>query len=200
MRTYDQLEQVCLQLEYVWDTEDRKINSIFERTNDEITNKFTDWWHLVFIRDGLKVVLSIPATTKAGIKGAIDSPIEHNGIIGTAIIIPDQYVNSWEFHDTDKEFSHYPYFRQVQPIMYWRDGNKDLEIDRVNEEKGIAGTHWHIMSNVGTYGSGLVNNWSEGCMGSPEPEYKKILSAVREHVLNYGNLFTGTILESKDFN
>jgi len=54
------------------------------------------------------------------------------------------------------------------------------------------------MSNVGTFGSGEVNNWSLGCMGAAEPEFKKILPIVRASVKLYGDKFTGTIIESKD--
>jgi hypothetical protein len=53
------------------------------------------------------------------------------------------------------------------------------------------------MSQNNTYGSGLVNNWSLGCMGSPEPEFEKILPITRISCGIYGNKVTGTIIESK---
>ena len=147
--------------------------------------------------------MTIPATTKAGIKGAFDAPPTVEGITGTAVIIPGQYIDTWKFIDvadgTNAPKKGYPfdkeYFRQVKGIKYWRDGNKDLVIDHVQEQDNkIFGTQWHKMSNPGTYGSGLVNNWSEGCMGAVEPEFQKILPIVRESVKVHGDLFTGTII------
>jgi hypothetical protein len=145
------------------------------------------------------VILTIPATTKPGLKGSILEPVTVDGVTGTAVIKPGQYPGAWEFHDTFDEFSKYPYFRQVGPVDYWRDGDKDLVIDHVqDQEDRIFGTHWHIMSHIDTYGSGQVNNWSLGCMGAPEPEFKKILPVIRKAVKRYGKKFTGTLIESKD--
>lgn len=200
MRTYSNIKQAVKNKGYSFFEGNLNLNFVFERTSDIITNKFTDWLHLAFQENGVDNILTIPCTTKPGIKGSTDSPITYEGVTGTAIIVPGQYKSTWEFRDTDKEFSHYPYFRQVKPIDYWRDGNKDQLVDRVQfQDDKIFGTHWHKMSQVGTYGSGLVNNWSLGCMGAAEPEFKKLLPIVRKSVVIYGNRFTGTILESKDF-
>jgi len=176
------------------------LNCIWERTSDEITNHFTDFLHILYLDNKKEIIITIPATTKPGLKGSILEPNTVAGITGTAIIIPDQYLRTWEFRDTFEEFSKYPYFRQIAPINYWRDGDKDNHIDKVQLQKSkIFGTHWHKMSQIGTYGTGQVNNWSLGCMGAPEPEFKKILPIIRKSAKLYGNKFTGTILESKDF-
>jgi hypothetical protein len=53
------------------------------------------------------------------------------------------------------------------------------------------------MSQNGTYGSGQINNWSLGCMGAAEPQFKKILKITRIAVKLYGPNVTGTIIESK---
>jgi hypothetical protein len=196
MRTYEQIEKTMLFKNYVFDNRPNFANFIWERTSDEVTNKFTDFLHVAYNLQ----VLSIPATTKAGSNGAFYKPPTVEGLTGTAVIIPNQYLKTHKFKDTIQEFSTYPYFRQIAPIDYWRDGNKDLKIDRVQLQKQkIFGTHWHRMSQNDTYGSGLVNNWSEGCMGSPEPEFKKIIPIVREHLAYYGDLHTLTLLETKDF-
>lgn len=196
MRTFEQIEKSVLSKGYVFNKRPNFVNFIWERTSDNITNKFTDFLHICYNLQ----VLTIPATTKAGTNGAFLAPRTVEGITGTAVIIPNQYLNTHQFKDTTKEFSSYPYFRQIKPLDYWRDGDKDLVIDRVQlQNQKVFFTHWHRMSNNGTYGSGLVNNWSEGCMGSPEPEWKKILPIVREHVPMYGDKFTTTLMETKDF-
>ena len=200
MKTYDVVKKAVINKGYNWFDGDLNLNIIWERTSDEITNRFTDFLHIVYSENNINKILSLPATTKPGIKGAIDSPITYEGVTGTAIIIPNQYLSAWEFRDVYNEFSEYPYFRQVKKISYWRDGNKDLVVDHVQEQKNkIFGTHWHKMSNIRTYGSGYVNNWSMGCMGCPEPLWYAFLPIARESAKRYGNIFTGTIIESKDF-
>ena len=200
MRTYDELQKTVAKKSYKFYTDDLKLNMIWERTNETITNIFTDYLYVAYVDGGKKKVICIPATTKPGLKGSIDSPITHEGVTGTAIIVPGQYVDAWSFRDTSKEFSSYPYFRQYGKIDYWRDFDKDREIDRVQfQDDKIFGTHWHKMSNNGTYGSGQINNWSLGCMGASEPEFKKILTIVRASVKAHGVKFTGTILETPDF-
>lgn len=197
---YEKLKQIVKDLGYVWFEGPYNVNFIWERTSDIITNKFTDFLHCCYQTEenGTGFVITIPATTKPGLKGSILEPVTVNGVTGTAIIKPGQYRGAWEFRDTFKEFSEYPYFRQVKPIDYWRDGDKDHEIDRVqDQEDKIFGTHWHRMSQNNTYGSGLINNWSLGCMGAPEPEFEKILPLVRENCKRYGNRVTGTIIETK---
>jgi len=200
MKTYESIRKSVLAKNYKWYEGNLNVNIIWERTSDDITNMFTDFLHIVYTENNINKTLSLPATTKPGIRGGIDSPIIYEGITGTAIIIPGQYISSWEFKDTYKEFSEYPYFRQVKGIKYWRDGNKDLIIDHVQEQDNkIFNTHCHRMSNTGTYGLGFINNWSLGCMGCPEPIWYAVLPIIRESVKLYGTIFSGTILESNDF-
>lgn len=201
VRTYHQIKDSVLALGLNWENGPFKLNFVWERTNDEITNRFTDLLHVCWCGPGPAGtnILTIPATTKPGLKGSILEPVTVAGVTGTAIIKPGQYINAWQFKDTDKEFSHYPYFRQIGPVDYWRDGDKDQLIDKVqDQEDKLFGTHWHVMSQKDTYGSSQINNWSLGCMGAPEPEYKKILNVVRESVKIHGPKFTGTIIESKN--
>lgn len=197
-RTYQQLKSALINMGYIWNEKQGQLNCIWERTNDEITNKFTDLLHITFMGpNNVGQILTIPATTKPGLKGSILEPTTVAGVTGTAIIKPGQYKDAWEFRDNDKEFSSYPYFKQVGQVDYWRDGNKDTHVDHVqDQDKKVFGTHWHRMSQNNTYGSGLINNWSLGCMGAAEPEFEKILPLVRIHVKTYGPKFTGTVIES----
>jgi hypothetical protein len=212
-RTYDQLREALMRKDYKFFTGHYDLNCIWERTSEEFTNRFTDYFHLAYDVHGEKKVLTIPATTKPGLKGSVLSPITSGGLTGTDIIVPGQYAGAWQFFDVadleklrqqlpDKQLLHHypftsPHFRQVKPVQYWRDGNKDLVIDHVGDHTSVDGTHWHNMTQPGIV-DGEVNNWSLGCMGAPEPELAKVLPIVRQSVNIYGNLFTGTIIESKD--
>jgi hypothetical protein len=199
-RTYEQIEKAVKSLGFKWFTAPYSLNYVWERTSFEATNKFTDFLHICYQGNhGERVIRTIPATTKPGLKGSLLEPTTVEGIKGTAVIeSPQQVIGGWEFRDTDKEFSQYPYFRQVAKVNYWRDGNKDRIIDKVQRQIAkIFGTHWHRMSQNNTYGSGLINNWSLGCMGSPEPEFEKMLDITRKSCEIYGNKVTGTIIESK---
>lgn len=195
---YDNLKGILTGLKFIWYDKAYQLNFVWQRASYEATNRFTDWLHICWIDEvGAKHIMTIPATTKPGLKGALLEPVTVEGIKGTAIIqARQQVINGWKFIDTYTGFSKYPYFQQVGKVDYWRDGNQDKIIDKVNRQIAkIFGTNWHRMSQNDTYGSGEVNNWSLGCMGAPEPEFKKILEPVRKHVSLYGNLFTGTIID-----
>ena len=199
MRTYQQIKIAVESLNFKWFTSPLSINYVWERVDYKATNRFTDFLHVCYIDNVDKeTILTIPATTKPGLTGSLLSPVTVRGVTGTAVIrSPQQVLSGWEFHDTTKEFSSYPYFRQIGEVDYWRDGDKDQEIDKINpEEDKINMTHWHRMSQNSTYGSGQVNNWSLGCCGSPEPEWKKILPITRQSCKLYGNKVTGTFIES----
>lgn len=200
MRSYAEIKAMHAKMGYKFFDKDLSLNFTWERTGKIYTNKFTDFLYISYADNFREEVLSIPATTKPGLKGSILEPVTVEGVTGTAVIVPGQYRSAWKFIDSYTGFSKYPYFKQVGPVNYYRDADKDLELDEVNlQTNKIFGTHWHRMSNNDTYGSGQVNNWSLGCMGAPEPEWRKILELVRRSVLKYGPVFTGTIVESNAF-
>jgi hypothetical protein len=200
MRTYNEIKEGVVKKGYAWFAGNIDLNCIWERTSDTYTNKFTDWLHIAYIDNGIEKVLSLPATTKPGLHGSILNPTTVFGVTGTAVIVPGQYRSAWSFVDSYEGWTHYPYFQQVGKVDYWRDFNKDTIVDHVQlQNDKIFGTNWHRMSNVGHSG-GNVDNWSLGCMGCEEPEWKKALPIFRQSVKLYGNLITGTLLETKDFN
>ena len=148
---------------------------------------------------GKEKVLEIKCTTVPGLRKSLYNPTTVEGITGTAWIKTGQYRASWMFIDAYDDFSKYPFFRQVKPIDYYRDGNKDNVLDKINEQDDkIFGTHWHKMSNVGDLRKVEdfeVNNWSLGCMGAPVSEWNKVIELTRKAVVLYGKTFTGTIIE-----
>jgi hypothetical protein len=198
MRSYQEIKKHVLSLGFVWFEKPYSLNFIHERTSYNATNIFDCWLHVCYKdKQGQECVIHIPWTTKPGIKGSLDSPLTVEKITGTAIIQPGQYLGAWQFRDTDKEFSKHPYFRQIGKINYWRDGNKNNILDKIQAQfQKLFGTHWHIMSHLGKRGSGKVNNWSLGCMGGIAEEFDKMLPVVRRSVKMYGDKFTGTIVDS----
>lgn len=200
MRTYNELESACARKGYKWFIKPYSLNFIWERTSYVATNIFDDFLHICYTDEQSRPhVFTIPATTKPGLKGSLLEPITVFGVTGTAIIESGQYLEAWEFRDTFTGFTNYPYFRQIGKLNYWRDANKDRIIDKVQRQVAkLFGTHWHKMSNKGQRGSGLVNNWSLGCMGATVPEWDKILPLVRKATMFYGPKFTGTIIDTSD--
>jgi hypothetical protein len=207
IRTYEQIKQAVINKGYnFFEDKNYNLNFIWERTSDEITNHFTDLTHILYLIDNKPQILTVNSTTKPGLKGSIDSPITTpDKVTGTAVIIPNQYRSSWEFIDGDYENAvnpiypfKIPYFKQIKGINYWRDGNKDLIVDHVQEQDNkLFGTHWHVMSNKNESGF-AVNRWSKGCMGLEWPNYVQVINLTRIAVKIWGNVFTGTIIESKD--
>ena len=205
MRTYQEVKKAVLEKNFLFSTLEMFANYVFERTSYEVTNKFDDFWHVLWIENGEEKILTIKCTTKAGLKGAFDAPPTVEGIHGTAVIIfPQECKNAWKFIDGGVPTRSYPwnhsYFAQIAPINYWRDGNKDTHIDKVQEQdKKIFGTQWHVMSNPPpAWQSGNVNNWSEGCMGAEYAELEKILPIARKSAAVYGNVVSGICLNKED--
>lgn len=170
------------------------LNCIWERTSDKFTNYFTDKFHILYKVDGVEHIVSIPATTKAGMygKGTVTQPNTVEGITGVAIIIPGQYKSTWQFtmgNGSGKLPFGYPYFQQIKGISYWRDGNKDDVVNRVNEQDNkLFGTNWHIMQEP-------INNWSMGCMGiSMNDMMNVVVPLVTKSTPIWGNVFTGTVI------
>lgn len=196
---------------------DKSVNLIGERTNDTFTNTFSDMLHCCYFdySDNTQKIVTIPWTTKAGIygKGSTSDPITASGfniatnkwetVTGTGVIVEGQYDKVWQFVDSYIGWLRYPYFQEVGPFLIYRDGNKDLNIDRdMPIHKGVFGINGHRMSGVGQ-STGLLsyinsNPWSIACQGAPEQEFKKLLPIIRADVTKFGSLFSYTLLNSKD--
>ena len=203
---YQLLKKAVENKGYVFfDSGEYNLNFIWVREDLHATNHFTDDLYVAYKVNGAENVLSIKCTTKPGLRGSLFNPVTVEGVTGTAIIKESQYRGAWQFRDTTEGFSHYPYFHQIKPIDYFRDGDKDTEIDLVQEQDNkIFGTFWHKMSNVGDkrkIEQFEVNNWSLGCLGAPVVEWDKVISLTRTAIKNgQSATFTGTIINVNDLN
>ena len=197
--TYQQLKQLVESKGFVFfDKGNYNLNFIWLRHDMIADNHFTDVLYIAYKVNGLEKVLTVQCTTLPGLRGSLYNPNTVRGITGTAVIQTGQYRGAWKFIDSYTKFSKYPFFMQIKPLRYWRDGNKDNVIDEVNPETAINGTHWHKMSNLGDkrkIEKFEVNNWSQGCMGCPISEWDKVIEVTREAIqAGQSGIFTGTIV------
>ena len=179
------------------------LNFIWVRNDLHATNHFTDDLHIAYKANGIEYVLSVKCTTKPGLKKSLYNPNTVEGVTGTAIVKCNQYRGAWKFIDSYEDFSKYPFFRQIKNIDYYRDGNRDNEIDLVQEQDNkLFGTHGHKMSNVGDkrkVEEFEVNNFSQGCMGAPVSEWDKVVELTRKAIISgQGTVFTFTIVDAVD--
>lgn len=138
------------------------------RTKDNVANTFNDWLFASYWNEKKELVSVILAgTTDAGLtarlkptnpKGVviIQHGIQHRGVyrLENPKVVPSERGHK------GKEA-----FRQVKPMKYWRDNNKNNILETgSNEEFTLSFTNGHDMGTRGMQ----VNNWSEGCWGSTE--------------------------------
>ena len=202
--TYQELKKSVEKNKYIFfDKGNFNLNFIWVRNDLVATNHFTDDLYIAYKEAGVEKVLNIKCTTKPGLNKSLYNPLTVEGVTGTAVIKKGQYRGAWEFRDTYDGFSKYPYFHQIKPINYYRDGNKDTKIDLVQEQDNkIFGTFWHRMSNIGDkrkIEELTVDNWSLGCMGSPITEWDKVIALVRTAIKSgQSKQFTGTIIDRNE--
>lgn len=195
---YDKIKQSVLTKGYkFFDTGNYNLNIVFERTSDVFTDFFTDKCHIAYREKNLPYVLSVPCSTKAGFY-YVNNPITYQGVTGVAVIMPKQYLGVYEFVDDYVTWLNYPFFRQIKGMDYWRDFDKDTDLDKVQPQiNQNFGTHFHRGSNPSVTGYHIYN-WSAGCLISEEPYFKQVVELARKSVLIYGDKFSITVLEEKD--
>lgn len=193
MRTYEEVRQAVLKKNYLFfESGNYNINLIFERTNDLITNYFTDFLHLCYKDDnGQPKILSISATTKPGINNC-----------ETFMLKPNQYRGSHYFTEgianAQYPFS-CPHFRQRLPLQCFPVKNNIVNKEIIIQDSAMH-THIHCMTKQDNQRIGNpIFTWSEECMGAEAVNFNKILPVIREAVKVYGINFTITILETIDF-
>ena len=197
---YQTLKKLVLAKGYEFDEELQKLNKIWIRTNQIFTNMFTDSLYIAYINEtGEEIVVLINGTTKASLYGVGGATNPIPG--GEAVIMAGQYKDVYEFVDGGNGTGKLPwgksYFFQIKGMNYWRDCNKDNQIDQTNPQYDkIFHTNEHIMMEP--LSSNLPKNlpWSEGCMGYSQSDMENVVAPLaRIHLKLYGNTFTQTILE-----
>tara|TARA_R100001163_G_C5011992_1_gene157589 strand:+ start:263 stop:898 length:636 start_codon:yes stop_codon:yes gene_type:complete len=175
------------------------VNIVGIRSKELRSNKFDDTMLLVYKNKKKEwEVQSSVVTTDPGEKYLVH-PLNKKG---TAILVPDQYrgvykVDTHARHNT--KFAHEALCQRGNIVKVWRDGNRDKILDHDPEtlDEGWFGINIH-RSKTGT--ADYVGSYSAGCQVFKNgTDFKLFMSAVKKSAELYGNSFSYTLLEEKDF-
>ena len=129
------------------------------RSEEDAVNRFDDKF---YIFKGEKFIMVTTGTTNTGIKGL--KGYDTYNKYGVAVVKADEwYYQVWKF---GKHRGKMDALRQVKPIKYFRDGDKDNKSEEIGKEySGIIGINFHC----NTYNKRdekikeLIGGWSLGC-------------------------------------
>ncbi len=196
MYTREQIEIAVKKKGYVWfeGTKDYDVNIVGIRNlqpGKHVTNLFDDTLTISYKKDGVWQFHEWAITTDPGKKAML----EYSNPKGVAILVPGQYRGS---HMIGLHQGKYEALRQQKPVKVYRDKDKDMEYDFVDEDTGIFGINIH-RSNPKTE-STYVENWSEGCQVFKKVnQFNTFMDICRLARNIHGNSFTYTLLTSDDF-
>ena len=178
------------------------INIIGIRTADRTHNKFNDFITFSGRDDrGHEFLKIFDGTTDPGLYW-LKNPMQ---VKGTAILVPGQYKKVYKIGTHGQGASAYTAFEQIAAMCYCRDNNKDsrLDIDELmlNKDNFIFD---NIKSNLHRAGARVkstqVDKWSAACQVVADPdEFDQGIEIGIKGSVNYGNFFTYTLIEEKDF-
>ncbi len=194
--TREQVEAAVKAKGYAWfeGEKDYDVNIVGIRNlqpSKHVTNLFDDTLTISYKKDGVWQFHEWAITTDPGKKAML----EYSNPKGVAILVPGQYRGS---HMIGLHQGKYEALRQQKPVKVWRDKDKDMEYDWVDEDTGIFGINIH-RSNPKTE-STYVENWSEGCQVFKRiNQFNTFMDICRLARNIHGNSFTYTLLTSDDF-
>lgn len=163
------------------------------RTKNKIPERFDDILFVMYVdNEGKEVTKLFPCTTQPGIY-YLNNPLH---IAGTAVMIPGQYIGVYSIG----LHKNYTALRQVKPIRFNRDNDKDslAETDNGNliEEVIYANIH---RANA-TKRSWLVGKWSAACQVLADPDdFDELIRLAKYSAKIYGNSFSYTLIDEEDF-
>ena len=163
-------------------------------TKDRVTNAFDDKITISYKIDGEWKFHQWPATTDPG-KYYMDNPIVKK--LGCAILVPGQYRGS---HKIRLHQGKYEALGQKKPVKVYRDNDRDdvYDTDEATITEGVYGINIHRSNpyDESTY----VNKWSAGCQVFKKvDDFHEFMEICRKAREVWGNSFSYTLLESKDF-
>jgi len=176
------------------------VNIIGIRATDKKTNVFDDTMLLIYKNKKRQwEALSSVITTDPGEKYLVH-PINKKG---TAILIPGQYRSVYRVdiharHNT--KFSHEALCQRGGKLKVWRDSNLDkiLDHDPESVDEGWFGVNIH--RSKATSSASYVGSYSAGCQVFKNgTDFKLFMDVVKRARTAYGNSFSYTLLEEKDF-
>ena len=175
------------------------INIVGIRSKETKSNKFDDTILLIYKNKKKEwEVQSSVITTDPGEKYLVH-PMNKKG---SAILVPNQYrgVYKVDIHARhNSKFAHEALCQRGNVLKVWRDGNRDKILDHDPEtiDEGWFGINIH-RSKVGE--ASYVGSYSAGCQVFKNgTDFKLFMTAVKKSAELYGNSFSYTLLEEKDF-
>jgi hypothetical protein len=152
------------------------------RTNDNRSEKFNDWIFMSHPTEhgGINSII-IPGTSDAGLYYRLN-PMH---VDGTAIIQHGkQFRGVYEYQNPAENPELRGHmgkegFRQVGPMDYWRDADRDEYLEFVNPQEGeIFYTNGHDMGTLGRN----VGKWSAGCWGATNENMDLLYAMARVQI------------------
>jgi len=188
--TLELLKTVLAAKGYLFFSGDKNINLIGVRKNDHLTNQFDDKLFVVIELNGqVKLKEFDEFTTDPGDYYIKEKLLNEDGC---AMLKPGQYRGMLKL---GKHRGKYPALVQAAPCIVYRDANRDDLIDKGIEDEGIFGINMHH-----AYDSEEVDRNSAGCqVHSEDEQLNYILRLCEISAEVYGDSFTYTLLEEKDF-
>ena len=177
------------------------VNIVGIRSSNKRANEFDDMILLLYKnkKEEWEVISSV-ITTDPGEYYLVDNPVNSKG---TAILIPDQYRGVYQIGihaESNKNFAHEALCQRGAKLRVWRDNNFDNILDHNPEsvDEGWFGVNIHRSKSSGV--ANYVGAYSAGCqVFKNSTDFKLFLDVVKRSRDLYGNSFTYTLLEEKDF-
>jgi hypothetical protein len=175
------------------------VNIVGIRSSITTANLFDDTMLLIYKnkKDQWEVISSV-ITTDPGEKYLM-YPLNDKG---TAILVPGQYLGAYrlDIHArSNPKFAHEGLCQRGAKLKVWRDGNRNTTLDHDPEslDEGWFGINIH-RSKVGE--ADYVGSYSAGCqVFKNSTDYKLFMDVIKRAKRTYGNSFSYTLLEEKDF-
>ena len=195
--TREQIETAVKSKGYKWfENGDYNLNIVGVRnaeTLNEVTNKFDDHITLSYKVNGEWNYHCFDCTTDPG-KHWVENVLSEKGV---AILKEDQYRGS---HKIRLHQGKYEALGQRKPVKVYRDNDLDdvYDTDEATITEGVYGINIHRSNPYDK--SYYVNKWSAGCQVFRRvDDFHEFMDICRKARDIWGNTFTYTLIESKDF-
>ena len=199
--TREQIKEVLTSKGYKWFNDHNNkgydVNIIGIRnseTDGKITNHFDDTLTISYKDEsGEWKFHQWEATTDPG-QYWMEHPMNSNGC---AILVPGQYRGS---HKIRLHQGKYEALGQRKPVKVYRDNDLDdvYDTDEATITEGVYGINIHRSNPYDK--SYYVNKWSAGCQVFRRvDDFHEFMDICRKARDIWGNTFTYTLIESKDF-
>lgn len=147
------------------------------QSNEDAYNQFDDKFYLF---KGTKFILVTSGTTNSGASGIMNyDKYKKNGV--AVVKTNEWYYNIWKYGYHNNIM---PALKQVKPIKFYRDSNKNIKIEENGElYNDIIGINFHTVSysKILSLVRYFIDSWSQGCQViNSLKDYYNILSLVKK--------------------